>query len=124
MKTVQLNPPVFILHNGRPLRSCVSLRVLFNMLLFPNAKEVFSSPPLCRSILMRFLWQLSASKNVWKYANVKTLFMSEISMQSAFEAPLEIALSALRTPDFIQFKFCTFWMVLRDLNLKHSGYLK
>lgn len=74
------------------------------MLLFPNPKEVFSSPPLCRSILMRFLWQLSASKNVWKYANVKTLFMSEISMQSAFEAPLEIALSALRTPDFIQFK--------------------
>lgn len=99
LKTVQLNPRVFILHNGRPLNFFVSLRVLFNMLLFPNPKEVFSSPPRCRSILIRFLWQLLTSKNVWKYANMKTHFMSDISMQSAFEAPLEIALSALLTPD-------------------------
>lgn len=50
--------------------------------------------------------------------------VSKISMQSAFEARLEIALSTYTTPDYIYFKFCTFWMVRRDLKPNDHGYLK
>lgn len=44
-----------------------------------------------------------------------------VKMHFTIEAPLDIALSALLTPDF---RFCKFWMAKRDLNLKHNGYLK
>lgn len=121
-KMVQLNPRVFILHNGRPLSFRVSLTVLFNMLLFPN-------PPLCRTILIRFLWWLWTSKNMWKYANVKVKWKRTSWARFQCKAHVELLLRSPWALNYIATSmtlyFLVFWMVRHGWNLKCNdhGYI-